>query len=343
MKWPFCVFALPRSRTAWLQYWLGGSKLVGHDLAIGEDSVRSWLDCLWHGRTGTVETGTPELGLLVPVAMPGAKIVTIRRPLDDVVRSLHGIGIGQDGLVDELQRRERVLDQLELRGAERVGFADLADPSCCAWLFEHLTGLRFDFDWWQVASSRNVQVDVEATLAKQQACLKEMIKLQVDCENRLALSELQRFIRVGLEPWDSFWVDGESRFAGDSLDTWGEFPGRPHKVNAAALAGEAAARRLIVVTARRNGKLVGYCLWHLGEALQSVGTKLARQGPLYAEPGHFAVAKRLLDFSLSVLPRLGFHSVELQHNEAGRSARLGREFSRRGARPMKRIWALELD
>lgn len=342
MNWPFVVWSLPRSRSAWLQYYLGGPGLVGHDLALRARSPNAWLDLLWHGRTGSCETGTPDLWPLARIAMPTARFLTIRRGIGEVVESLARHGIV--GVEKELERRSQVLDEIEAAGAPSIPYKDLDDPSCCAWMFEYLTGLPFDFTWWQVASSQNVQINLAENIAWQHEHQAWAVEMQARCElAREKLTKL-KYLRIGREPWDSFWADEAGMAEEHFLATHGGvFPNRPFAMDVGRMKKLEQESRLLIGTARQNGKLVGHIMWTFDELLMSKGTVVAHQGPFWAEPKVYGVAAKLIDWSLTVLPQLGIKSLDWQHNTYGRSATLGRSFLRKGARMTKVTYTMELE
>lgn len=340
MYWPFAVFALPRSRTFWLSRWLEeGAKaagikaaLVGHDLAIEADSPQDWLNSLWFGRLGSVETGATGLGTIARRAMGEARIVVIRRPVEEVAKSL-GKFIFPQGLTEELTRRDRQLDQLVAEGATEVAFGDLASPDCCAWLFEYLTGLPFDFSLWQLMSRQNLQIDVPASLARQQERSKEIDRFFLRLENALA-RPTTKFSRVGLEPWDSFWPEAKDWMAQHGPGEWDP--------DEARLGHMARTGQLLVCSARTNGRLVGYCFWTLGNEFSDRKIRVASQGPLYAAPGTFGIGKKLVTWATASLPRLGFRKLTWQHNLEGRGNSLGKHLLALDAVPTKQIWTMEI-
>ncbi len=85
----FVIFALPRSRTAWLSRFLSyGEWFCGHEElrhVRSLDDVRAWFS---QGQIGTAETaGAPWWRLLERFA-PYSPVVIVRRPVDEVVDSL---------------------------------------------------------------------------------------------------------------------------------------------------------------------------------------------------------------------------------------------------------------
>lgn len=158
---PFIIFALPRSRTAWLASWLchGGEFKVAHDLTMSCKSPQDFFSLLAQC-DGTAETGA-ELGWkLIKSVLPKAKLLVIRRNIDEVEDSLAAQGV--IGVRDQLEERELMLEAISaLPGTETFDFADLKIKRCCKWIWEYLLGVPFDEPWWKVCSQTNIQIDME--------------------------------------------------------------------------------------------------------------------------------------------------------------------------------------
>ena len=274
--------------------------------------------------------------------MPGTRFAVVRRPVGAVIDSLRRFGVV--GLEAELERREAWLDQLTAEGAPSVRVEELNDASCCAWLFEHLTGLPFNFNWWQVASAKNIQIDVVASVAQQKTQAAQLWNLNEEMAVANKNLSQVKYTRVGREPWGSFWADAEGRVEADHLATHdGPFLGRPFKIDVEQYVELERAGRLLVCTARCNGRLFGYLIWVLNSAPQSLGTLVAIQGNWYVEPGNGWTVKRMMDWSMGALRKLGVSGLEWQHNAYGRSAGMGRHFLALGAKPHLVTYSLALE
>ncbi len=161
MSSPFVIFALPRSRTAWLASWLcyGGKFKVAHDLTMNcqgaEDFFSMLAEC-----DGTVETGA-ELGWkLIRARLPESKFLVIRRDIDEVEDSLEAKGI--TGVREELEERELMLEAISsLSGTETFQYSDLKIKRVGKWIWEYLLPVPFDEDWWRRCSALNIQIDME--------------------------------------------------------------------------------------------------------------------------------------------------------------------------------------
>lgn len=162
-KRPFVILALPRSRTAWLAHYLNRNQEfpVGHDVIIECDSIEQFLGSFANGMIGTVETGAVLAWQLLQQRLPGVQLVTLHRPLEEVLLSLARFGIAPDEA--ELEAREAMLEVCAgSPGVESLDWIDLDDPECCKWLFELCLGEAWDSEWHQTMSQLNIQIDMLA-------------------------------------------------------------------------------------------------------------------------------------------------------------------------------------
>jgi hypothetical protein len=157
---PFVVFALPRSRTAWICYYLAQNKrLVGHDTAIWCKRPGDFFANFSGGMAGTIETGAMIAWRRIFDAMPDARFAVIKRPVEDVKRSLSQFGVyAADG---ELERKNALLDEIsEQPNVLTVPFSGLYAAESRGRLFEHCIGEPYDPIWDATIAHRNIQIDV---------------------------------------------------------------------------------------------------------------------------------------------------------------------------------------
>jgi len=157
---PFVILALPRSRTAWLAYWLTyGGWLCGHEqlrYCRSMEDVRSWLAM---PKTGTVETAAAPFWRLIPADV---RIVTVRRPKVEVVRSTIALGYNARAAEEMIGRLDRKLDQVEARrSVVRVEFDELRTAEGAKRLWEAVLPLPFDECWYHALAALNVQYSAE--------------------------------------------------------------------------------------------------------------------------------------------------------------------------------------
>ena len=210
---PFVIFALPRSRTAWLARfltygdWSCGHEELRHCRTLRD--VRAWLSqpCI-----GTAETAGAPFWRLLRQYRPDARVVTIRRPVGQVMDSLMRRG-SLDGI---MRRLDRKLDQIEARipGVLRVEFSDLATEAGCARVFEHCTGYAHEPVWWAAMARQNVQISMPALMKYYAAhkgqldTLRQMAKQQIISAMGRNADEIEG-VTIQQEPFETFLRDGE--------------------------------------------------------------------------------------------------------------------------------------
>lgn len=330
MIWPFVVFSLPRSRSTWLSSYLSyGGLCVGHDLVLRADSCQQFFDHLWP-LAGTCETGAMDGHALMRKAMPGAKFVVIHRSISEVAASLAKFRITDPNL----ERRSQVLDKID---GLHIAYDDLCDVRTCVTLWEYVyPGIPFDFAWWRHMDAQNVQVDVAAEVALQIARQQQIAAL------RREVAICPDITRIGWEPFDSFWADPDR----DELCMahYQEANGvTRYEPDIELLKRLEAGGAFRMLTARVNGKLVGYLMLSFTVDAECLGKRIADQGAWYVDqqaPSELAV--RMLKWAIAELRNAGIDTLHLHHPLQGRGARLASLFRRLGARPNQHRYTLAL-
>lgn len=179
----FMILSLPRSRSAWLAHYLSyGTRRCGHDIAIMSDSIQQFLANYSQGMWGTCETGAVVAWRLIKHLAPELRLVTVHRPLIQVIRSLEAKG--WPPRLDELAQREAALSELGKQpGVHSLSFDDLNDPSVCGWLFEHCLELEWDPEWYAKCSILNIQIDLAARARQMQARAPQLAGLMAEVQS----------------------------------------------------------------------------------------------------------------------------------------------------------------
>lgn len=164
---PFIVFALPRSRTAWLAAFLTYRDWTcHHEIAV---DMRSMEDVKWVfslPNIGSVETAAAPGWWLLRYHVPDLRMAVIRRPVADVVESLMATDPGvatydRQKLRNAMEYGDRMLSQIAaLPGVLSFDFKNLDHEDACAAIFEHCLPYGFDREWWSEIKDRNIQVDI---------------------------------------------------------------------------------------------------------------------------------------------------------------------------------------
>ena len=344
----FVIFALPRSRTAWLSRfltyadWQCGHDELRHCRSLAD--VTSWFaqPC-----TGTVETGAAPFWRLLP---PDVRVATIRRPVDQVAESLRragGLALDQATIMRHLQQLDRKLDQVEARcGAIRVDYDELADERACSLLFNYCTGLPHDSAWWEYMAPANVQVSVPHRLRYARAYAPQIEKLR-----RIARHEMLRRLRQPAEPIPGVTFQQESlhqaftdpdgrRLMSDECVAMGEDPGAWRQMNIPLLQRIEDMGNLHIFTARSNGRMFGYLVTACGEAFHALDELEADQVSFYADPAWPGLGRMLQRAAIDDLQSRGVKRVLMFQPD---ETRVGLVYRRLGAKQTGQRYVLELN
>jgi hypothetical protein len=97
-----------------------------------------------------------------------------------------------------------------------------------------------------------------------------------------------------------------------------------------------------VLTARIDGRMIGYLTWFVDFDIESKGTLIVNQAAWYVEPGHPIVGVKMFDRAIQEFRRIGVKFAYLHHTNRGRGASLGRFFNKRGAEPLGYTYILKV-
>lgn len=97
---------------------------------------------------------------------------------------------------------------------------------------------------------------------------------------------------------------------------------------------------LRILTARCEGKLVGYLTWQISLDVESRNLLIAQQGAWFVRPGYPKAAHRLFTESISYLKSLGVQCIFPHHRLQGRGRGLARFFARQGAKATQLTYSL---
>jgi len=197
----FIVYALPRSRTAWLSMFLTYSQWnCCHEmLGLYLKTLPQTIAFFKLPNVGTVETAGAEGRWLIRHYAPGIREAVIRRSLDDVMRAMmatstNAFTYDELTLRKRLEYGDRMLDRVAARpGVLALAYADLDTEEGCKAIFEHCLQLPFDRDWWEQWRDENVQIDIGEMLQRYHANLDEITAYKQSCK-----SELRRLARANL-------------------------------------------------------------------------------------------------------------------------------------------------
>jgi hypothetical protein len=345
---PFVVFAMPRSRTKWLSTYLSyGDWHCGHDQIVHcrtLDDVTSWLAQPF---TGTVETAAAPYWRLLP---EDVRVVTLRRPVADVVASYARAGLTFDPAVMTrlMTYQERKLDQIEARrpGVVSVSFDDISAETGCARVFEHCLGVAHDPAWWGMCDPVNIQINMRDMLRHFTAHRPQLDKM-AKVAKRMSVAGMKREAREidGLtfqhEPFRQFWNEVFPLISEHAVQA-GEAPDYPTTFNVPLLEQLDDAGMLQTITARQNGRMFGYLMSIVTPTIEAPDLIEAWNTIFFASPDMPGIGMRLQRAALDGLRKRGVKQVYMRAGYRASGPRLGTFYRRLGAQEMGQMYRLEL-
>jgi GNAT superfamily N-acetyltransferase len=350
---PFVVFALPRSRTYWLSRFLSyGQYQCAHEQARyvrGLDDIRSWLA---QDYAGTCETAAAPWWRYVQKYRPDAKIVVVRRPVDEVVDSLMhipGVRFDQEKLVTLMRRYDRALDIISKR-ALTVAFSDLAQEATCQQVFEYCLPYKHSRQHWLSLANVNLQCEFLAMMRYVEAHRHQVSRAAMLATRGLRFERPQSTlldkdgIVIREETFDVFYRDGKDLFA-EHLVAVGEAPDNFPRKNIALMRRLDEAGFLSVVTARVNGRMMGYLMTILAPSLESETTTTATQTTFFAtrDAKNMNLGLKLQHAAIEAARRRGADEVLMRAGVRGAGPKMGALYRRLGAEDHGQIFRLSLE
>lgn len=163
----FMVMSLPRSRSTWMSYYLAyrGTQ-VGHDLLVECGSIWQFEDAL-RQCDGTCETAAMVGWKLIVQKHPLMRLVVVKRPHEEVVKSLATKGFVVDPQF--IEDRAHMLDAVSnLPGVLTFTYEQLNEESACKEIFEFCLRVPFDYAWWDDLRRKDIQIDLKERFARLQ-------------------------------------------------------------------------------------------------------------------------------------------------------------------------------
>lgn len=356
MKSPFVIFSLPRSRSYWLSQYLSHRDWsCGHDQARyvrGLDDVRCWLS---QEMTGTVETAVSPYWRLMLSIRPDIRVVTIRRPVDEVVQSAMAVGDISDPIAATatMQRLDHKLDQIEARipGVLSVRYGDLADESTCAELFEHCLPYDHDSEWWWALKNTNLQINLPA-LARYEAAHSEQLRVAKSICDQESRSLLWRDRKVSELDGMTFQEetlcavlrDGRHLLEQHCADI-GEATDSYLGKNLPLMERLEEGGALQIMTARANGRMFGYLQTVIGPSLETTDPDyhVGTQTTFYCSHDARGIGLRLQRASIAALKaRGGKWEIQPRAGIRGSGPKMGILYRRLGAESFGELFRLKV-
>lgn len=300
------------------------------------EDVRSWLI---QPSTGTIETAGASWWRLLP---SGIRVVTIRRPVAEVVDSLMRLGLpfNRDVLTNGIQRLDRKLDQVEVRIPDvlSVQFSDLAGEDTCAKVFEHCLPYRHDHNRWSAMAPINIQINMRTMLRYAVSHAPQTLRLAEQAKQQM-LSDLHQgsgFIADGItiseESFDAYFPRAiqEIREHAVRIGLGSDYP---DQMNFEMMKQQADTGCLQTVIARCNGRVLGYLLTVLQSCFNNKNILAAHHGTIWASNETRGLSLRMYRVSNDLLRQKGYGEIIYRAGPIGDGPRLVSAFKRLGAEP----------
>lgn len=279
---------------------------------------------------------------------PDARIITIRRPVTEVIHSLQATGVAfDDTLVSLIWRLDRKLDQIEHRMPNVKSFAyhDLRDEAVCAELFEHCLPYKHDPAWWRQLDAMNLQINLAHQMRYFHAHRPQLEKVAKLAKHRM-LSAMARAPEI----------DGMT-FQEETMASYDEAIPlfREHAVitdrspdaylfaNVPLMRKLEEAGALQIVSARSNGRLFGYLMSVIGPSFEHADKTIACHTAFFASPLIKHLGMKLQHVAAETLRERGVSEVQMRAGIKGVGPKLGAFYRRMGAEDFGQLYRLGLE
>lgn len=354
MTEPFVIFGMPRCRTFWLSHflsyrgWTCGHEELRH--VRSPQDVKTWLSL---PMTGTAETAAAPWWRTLHQIAPNARVVIVRRPVDEVIASMMRLGIAFDleALTTTIKKMATKLDQIERRwrGAVAVTYDDLRQEDTCKRVFEHCLPLRHDPVWWATMAALNLQTNMPALIRYVLAFQSQLEKVAAQIRQQTLVGLQGRPIMVpdGItiqaEPFASFYADaGAQALFRDHLNAVGESPDVAASKNVPLMQKMDDLGGMQLMTARSNGRIFGYLMTLIGPCWEDEKRTTAVHTLFYADKSFPGVGMKLQRAALAALKSRGIDELYLRAGPRGSGPRTRAIYQRLGALPDGEMFKITL-
>lgn len=165
---PFLILSLPRSRSYWLSRFLSfGGRVCDHEPSRHFRDMPELHAYLSKPDLAAADTAMLMLGRSIATNFPEIRIVTVRRSITEVARSVRALGWGDPKLEVRLFNADALLDEIEAEHpCLSVDFSELDDKAVCDEIFEYCLGRSLPHWWFEEFNGRNLQCDAHAVMAE---------------------------------------------------------------------------------------------------------------------------------------------------------------------------------
>jgi hypothetical protein len=295
-----------------------------------------------------VETGAAPFWRLLLHYRPDVRIVTIRRPVEDVVHSLVATGVTFDATLEPLiHRLNHKLDQIEQRipGVRSFTYDELRTEDACAVLFEHCLPYRHDHARWQTFDRTNMQINLAHMMRYFIAHRPQLEKIAKQAKHRM-LSLMCRppeiegvtFQQETMASYD----EAIPLFREHAVIT-DRSPDAYQSVNVPLMQKLDEMGALQIISARSNGRLFGYLMSVIGPSLEAEDQLTACHTAFFASPAIRNLGMKLQYVAAETLRERGVSDVQMRAGVVGAGPKLGTFYRRMGAEEYGQLYRLSLE
>lgn len=350
----FLILALPRSRTFWLSKFLSyGDYECGHEEARQLRTIEDAKIWLNQENRGTVETAVAPFWRLFREFNPSLRIVTIRRPVAQVVSGLMSLDMKgvcvyeKSSLTKYMTRLDAKLDQIERRlGALSVKFSDLDDEETIKRIFETCLPYAFDRSWWEYAKAHDLQCNMRAMMRYALAHRKTLDKLAKQAAHLCRAKMLAQppkplnGLTFQQESFDVWERDGVPLFEAHCTQV-GESPDQWKEKNIPLMRQIYNSGSMQITTARCNGRMFGYVNAIIYPSLEFRSRISAVHTTHYASPEFPGLGLKLQRASVAALLARGVEEVFFHEGVRADGPRMGVIYRRLGAQDFGKVYRLQ--
>jgi hypothetical protein len=149
---------------------------------------------------------------------------------------------------------------------------------------------------------------------------------------------------IRVERWTDFWPDCLALMREHDEELVGHDPREPFDPDEALFASIDAVGASILVAARCDGAMIGYCIFNLSPSLRTKGLLCAEQSLWFVTRQHRgATGIRLFDRAIEELRKRGVRKVYPHHWMGSNSPQAEAFFLRRGAAELEHVYSLWIE
>ena len=358
---PFIVLSAGRSGSAALSRLLSyGNYDCGHEqmrYLRGLEDAQAWLS---QDFTGTAETCAAPWWRLMLRLRPDIRVLIVRRPVHDIVDSwlrldMRGVCTWRpDILARAAERTNRYLDRIAARvpAALTVQFADLGDEETGRRIFEHCLPYEFDQDWWARWAAENYQEDQPSLVRYYFHHREQMVGAATEVRKRMRRLLGARptipepdadGVVIQREYRETFWRDAQDLMTEHCIAV-GEPADQFLRKNLPLLNRLDDIGAGQIITARLNGRMLGYLISVVSPSLEAEDLLMATQLPFYVSPDaqNLRLVMRLQRAAIADAEARGVEEIYGRAGVRGDGPRLGIVYRRLGFDEFGQLYKLTL-